>query len=57
MRMSLDIETLSTLSGADRVNTIAKHLKSIPLAQRAGVMETVQRGPNPESTDSYRWTA
>ena len=42
--MSLDIETLGTLSSADRVNTIAKHLKSIPLAQRAGVMETVQRG-------------
>ena len=42
--MSLDIETLGTLSSADRVNTIAKHLKSIPLAQRAGVIETVQRG-------------
>ena len=44
--MSLDTETLSTLSGADRVRTITKHLKSIPLAQRAGVMETVQRGLN-----------
>ena len=42
--MSLDTESLSTLSSADRVNTIAKHLKSIPLAQRAGVMKTVQRG-------------
>ena len=42
--MSLDIETLGTLSSADRVNTIAKHLKSIPLAQRASVIEAVQRG-------------
>ena len=56
--MSLDTETLSTLSSADRVNTIAKHLKSIPLAQRAGVMKTVQRGLREREAArlTYNWS-
>ena len=56
--MSLDIETLGTLSGADRVNTIAKHLKSIPLAQRASVIETVQRGLKEREAArlTYNWS-
>ena len=56
--MTLDTETLSTLSSADRVNTIAKHLKSIPLAQRAGAMETVQRGLKEREAArlTYNWS-
>ena len=56
--MSLDTETLSTLNGADRVRTLAKHLKSIPLAQRAGVMETVQRGLKEREAArlTYNWS-
>ena len=56
--MSLDTESLSTLSSADRVNTIAKHLKSIPLAQRAGVMKTVQRGLREHEAArlTYNWS-
>ena len=56
--MSLDTESLSTLSSADRVNTIAKHLKSIPLAQRAGVMKTVQRGLREHESArlTYNWS-
>ena len=57
-RMSLDTETLSTLSSADRVNTIAKHLKSIPLAQRSGVIEIVQRGlrEREKARLKYNWS-
>ena len=42
--MYLDTQTLDKLSSLERVRVIADHLKSIPLAQRAGVMEIVQRG-------------
>ena len=57
-KMTLDTETLSTLSSADRVSTIAKHLKSIPLAQRAGVMKTVQRGLKEREAArlTYNWS-
>ena len=56
--MSLDIETLGTLSSADRMNTIAKHLKSMPLTQRAGVIETVQRGLKEREAArlTYNWS-
>ena len=56
--MSLDIETLGTLSSADRMNTIAKHLKSMPVAQRASVIETIQRGLRKREAArlTYNWS-
>ena len=56
--MSLDIETLGTLSSADRMNTIAKHIKSMPLTQRASVIETIQRGLKDREAArlTYNWS-
>ena len=55
--MYLDTQTLDKLSSVERVNAIARHLKSIPLAQRIGVMEIVQRGlEEPDAAAlKYHW--
>ena len=44
--MTIDTETLTDLNNVDRLNAIVDHLKSIPLSQRAGIMEIVKRGLN-----------
>ena len=42
--MTIDTATLTDLNNVDRLNAIVDHLKSIPLSQRAGVIEAFQRG-------------
>ena len=42
--MTLNTETLSALRSVDRLDAIAKHLKSMPLAHRADAIESIQRG-------------
>ena len=56
--MNLDIETLNKLSSVDRLNVVAKHLKSIPLAERPDVIETIQRGLNRREAAvlKYNWS-
>ena len=42
--MSLDTEDLSTLTGIDRVNAIAREVMSLPYDQRASAIHTFQTG-------------
>ena len=42
--MPIDTATITDLNNIDRLNAIVDHLKSMPLSQRAGIMEIVQRG-------------
>ena len=42
--MSLDTEKLSTLTGIDRVNAIAREVRFLPYDQRAGAIHTYQAG-------------
>ena len=42
--MSLGTEELSTLTGIDRVNAIAREVMSLPYDQRASAIHTFQTG-------------
>ena len=55
--MSLDTQTLSTLTGIDRVNAIADQVRSLPYDQRLKVLRAYLRGlPEPEAARlTYNW--
>ena len=56
--MPIDTATITDLNNIDRLNAIVDHLKSMPLSQRAGIMEIVQRGlKNHEKARlTYNWS-
>ena len=56
--MTIDTETLRTLTGIERVNAIAAEVMSLPYDQRRAAVRTYQRNlPEPEAARlKYNWS-
>ena len=53
--MSLDIEILRTLATRGRLRATAKHLKSMPLAQRSDMIEAIQHALTEPEASALRF--